>query len=202
MVKKILALLLVLSSAGFVWRQSGDIRRAPGVLAPKDPQQTNFTTPQPPIQKDGWTLQPLAAYRIEARVLSKTHYSGDDVSTLSPYDLALGWGRMSDSAVLDHLTITQSNRFSRWECFGDTPIPESELVSHSANNHLIPADDAIKDKIAALRPGSLVKISGYLVEANHPQADHSWRSSLTRDDSGEGACEIIYVREISEVAAD
>ncbi len=200
--KKILALLLVLSSAAFVWRQSGDIRRAPGVLAPKDPEQKNFTTPPPSIQKDGWTLQPLASYRIEARVLSKIRYSEDDVSTLSPYDLALGWGRMSDSAVLDRLTITQSNRFSRWECQGDTPIPESELVSHSANNHLIPADDAIKDKIAALRAGSLVKISGYLVEANHPNADHPWRSSLTRDDSGEGACEIIYVQAISEFGAD
>ena len=200
--KKILALLLVLCSAGFVWRQSGDIRHAPGVLIPKDPEQNLFITPRPTIQKDGWTLKPLATYHIEGRVLCRARYSGDDVSTLSPYDLALGWGRMSDSAVLDRLTITQSNRFSRWECWGDTPIPESELNSHSANNHLIPADDLIKDKIAALRVGSLVKISGYLVEATHPHADHPWRSSLTRDDSGEGACEIIYVQGISEFGAE
>ena len=68
MVKKILALLLVLLSAGFVWRQSGDIRRAPGILTPKDPEQKNFTTLPPAIQKDGWTLQPLDTYRLDVGV--------------------------------------------------------------------------------------------------------------------------------------
>jgi hypothetical protein len=74
------------------------------------------------------------------------------------------------------------------------------MITHSANNHLIPADDSVRDQIAALRVGSLVKISGFLVEATHPQADHPWRSSLTRDDTGDGACEIIYVRNVIEMS--
>jgi hypothetical protein len=198
-VKKYLSLILIFVLASFVWRQHAAIQRAPGILTPGDPEQTLFVGTQPPIEKDGWTLKPLAFYTIQARVLAKMHYSGDDVSKLAPYDLALGWGRMSDTAVLERLDISQSNRFYRWQCWGNTPIPEKEMVTHSANNHLIPADDSIADKIAGLRVGSLVKISGFLVEANHPHADHAWRSSLTRDDSGDGACEIIYVKAISEM---
>ena len=197
--KKILALLVVIASASFVWRQYASISHAPGVLVSREPEQQLFPHLQPPIFRNGWTLKPLAIYTIEARVLSKERYTGDSVASIAPYDLVLGWGRMSDTAVLERLDISQSNRFYHWQCWGDMPIPEKEMVSHSANNHLIPADDSIRDQIAALRVGSLVKISGFLVEATHPQADHPWRSSLTRDDTGDGACEIIYVRNISEV---
>jgi hypothetical protein len=166
----------------------------------KEPEQILFTHPQPPIYRNGWTLKPLALYIIEARVLSKERYTDDSVASLAPYDLALGWGRMSDTAVLERLDISQSNRFYHWQCWGNTPIPEKEMISHSANNHLIPADEAIRDQIAALRVGSLVKISGLLVEATHPQADHPWRSSLSREDTGDGACEIIYVRAVQELS--
>jgi hypothetical protein len=198
--KKLLALILVLASVSFVWRQYASVAHAPGVLVNREPEQHLFTHEQPPIFRNGWKLKPLARYIIEARVLSKAHYTDDSVASLAPYDLVLGWGRMSDTAVLERLDISQSNRFYHWQCWGDTPIPEKEMISHSANNHLIPADDSVRDQIAALRVGSLVKISGYLVEARHPQADHPWRSSLTRDDTGDGACEIIYVSSVTEVA--
>lgn len=198
LVKKLLIFALVFVSASFVWHQHAAIKRAPSLLVPEEPEQTLFLAQQPSIVKNGWTLRPLASYVIRARVLSKMHYTDDDVSTLAPYDVALGWGRMSDTAVLERLDISQSNRFYRWQCWGNTPIPETEMQSHYSNNHLIPADDTIRDRIAQLRTGSLVKISGFLVEVTHPNADHPWRSSLTRDDTGEGACEIIYVQAITE----
>ena len=43
-----------------------------------------------------------------------------------------------------------------------------------------------------MRKGDRVRIDGWLVQANAPDG-WRWRSSLTRDDSGGGACEVVYV---------
>jgi hypothetical protein len=51
------------------------------------------------------TLTSLASFDIRARVLARERYRFDRAADLSPIDLALGWGRMSESAVLDQLKI-------------------------------------------------------------------------------------------------
>jgi len=106
---------------------------------------------------------------------------------------------MSDSAVLQSLHLSQGARFGRWRWSHEPPLPPDEINRHAANTHLIPANDAIRDRISALRPGSLVRIEGELVEARHPRGGRPWRSSLTRTDQGFGACEIIFVRSIREI---
>jgi len=40
-------------------------------------------------------------------------------------------------------------------------------------------------------------MSGYLIEATHPQGVKPWRSSLTRTDTGSGACELMWVEKFS-----
>ena len=45
---------------------------------------------------------------------------------------------------------------------------------------------------AHLRPGDIFKFDGYLVEADG-QNGYKWVSSLTRSDSGAGACEVVWV---------
>ncbi|HNY47676.1 MAG TPA: hypothetical protein PKN64_12015, partial [Casimicrobium sp.] len=66
----------------------------------------------------------------------------------------------------------------------------------SANMHLIPSDTAVKKVLSAARVGNVVAIEGHLVDA---KSDSGWSmtTSLTREDSGAGACEIVYVRRAS-----
>ena len=56
-----------------------------------------------------------------------------------PSHLALGWQQMSDSAVLDHIEVSQSNRFYSWSV-RRFPIPRRAIEIESADMHLIPAD--------------------------------------------------------------
>jgi hypothetical protein len=142
------------------------------------------------------TLQPLAGFSIEARVLSREDYSFGRESDLSPTDLALGWGRMREDTVVDALDIDQSNRWYHYRWRGEPPIPVREIVGSSANMHMIPADDAIAKDLARVRAGDTVRIEGWLVQANAPDG-WRWRSSLTREDSGGGACEVVYVCSIA-----
>ena len=44
--------------------------------------------------------------------------------------------------------------------------------------------------------GERVRIDGWLVQVNTPDG-WRWRSSLTREDSGGGACEVVYVCSIT-----
>ena len=55
-----------------------------------------------------------------------------------------------------------------------------------------PADDAVAQVLDRAKAGQNIKIKGLLVEAKDPNG-WTWRSSLTRTDSGGGSCEVIFV---------
>jgi hypothetical protein len=76
------------------------------------------------------------------------------------------------------------------------PIPEREIIESSANMHLIPADDSIERAITRTRVGDIVSFDGYLVEADWANGG-KWVSSLSRSDTGAGACELVWVENFS-----
>lgn len=172
-------------------RAQKPIHQANGVLVQGDPVQSRLDRDEV-WQKDNYTIKALADFDIEARVLAKEMYSSGREAELSPIDLALGWGAMSDSEVLSALSISQSNRFYfyRWE--NQPPRPPEEIASHSANMHMIAANAQIETTLKAVRPGQIIRLRGKLVEVSAPDG-WRWQSSLTRDDNGAGACELFRV---------
>ncbi|HXX43042.1 MAG TPA: hypothetical protein VEI58_12350 [Chthoniobacterales bacterium] len=165
-----------------------------GVLIASDPLQTE--TDDGPLTAGAFSLKPLARFAIEARVLHRKIYRWDRQAALVPVDLALGWGPMSDQRILDQLTITQSMRFYWFEYKLPPPISKEEIIAHSTNLHVIPATAKIASQCKSLRTGALVRLSGDLVEATGPGVG-TWKSSLSRTDTGNGACELMWVREVS-----
>ncbi len=143
-------------------------------------------------------LQPLAGISIDARILSREDYSIGRESTLSPTDLALGWGRMRDDSVVSRLSLSQSARWYHYRWSGPAPLPPAEIARSSANMHMIPFDVATASALHRVRPGERVRIDGWLVQASAPDG-WQWRSSLTRDDVGNGACEVVYVCAITRL---
>ncbi len=128
-------------------------------------------------------------------MLSRRDYHFDAGTSLAPVDLALGWGRMSDSAVLAKIDLGQTARFYHWEVH-DFPIPRREIETSRANMHLIPADAGVRAQLERVRIGQVVHIQGFLVDARRPDGWH-WNSSLTRDDTGDGACELVFVESLA-----
>ena len=171
-----------------------DIVHPPGVLVPESPVQRVLAEPRP-IAIDDFVLSPRASFRIRARVLSREDYHLGDEAGLSPMDLALGWGVMSDQAVLDRIRITQGGRwyFTRYEL--PAPIPDGQIIRHSGNMHVIPANDWVRDRIRDVRRGDVLQLRGFLVDVDRSDG-FRWRTSLTREDSGGGSCEIFYLEQI------
>jgi hypothetical protein len=166
----------------------------PGVTAPSIPQQTNLTNGKK-WNVGEYTIEALAEYKIKARVLSRNNFSSGKESDLSPFDLALGWGPMSDQNVIDRIDISQRNRWYYWHS-DNLPIPMKDISLNSANTHIIPKDETVQDKFDRVYKGSLVEMNGYLVKVTAP-GGWRWKSSLKRDDTGNGSCELFWVDDIN-----
>jgi len=193
--KNALYVLLVMLLILF-WRDwaAREIIHEPGVLVPSAPKQQNLVAGQT-LHMDGYRLTLRAAFDIQARVLSRKNYWWGSESDLSPLDLALGWGVMSDQAVLDRIEITQGSRwyFTRYEF--PAPISDREIITHSSNMHMIPANDWVRKKLKTIRRGNILQLKGSLVDVDS-ESGFNWHTSMRRDDTGNGSCEVFYVEEV------
>ena len=179
-------LLVALIGGGYqYWHSHKTIASATGITASADRDWNAY----------GYTIKPLEKFAFEARVLRAEHYSTDRESQLAPVDLALGWGPMADPAVLAKISISQSNRFYYWHV-DEWPLPRRDIETHSASMHMVPANAAVERTLRNVRSGQQVRFSGYLIEARAADGWH-WKSSLTREDTGAGACELVWVEKIT-----
>ena len=193
--KKILFVVLVLL-AGMAYRDWSlrDIEYPPGVLVSELPKQVDVRG-LASVTMDGYELTPRAEFEIRARVLSRDDYRWGTEADLSPLDLALGWGVMSDQAVIDRMEISQGSRWYHTRYELPAPLSEREIIQNSGNMHMVPAQNRIRKKLDGVRVGDIVRLRGKLVDIDHPSGWH-WRTSLRRDDTGGGSCEIVYLEEI------
>ena len=186
------ALLLVIAAfaAARDW-QGREVEQPPGVLVGGEPVQRDVQAA--PFRVRDYTLTPRARFRAEARVLAGERYRFAREADLMPRDLALGWGVMSDSSVIEQLAISQSDRFYFWKSRSSAlPAQVEQIIASSANMHLIPASDGVARAIDRARVGQIIELEGMLVDVALPKGGNL-RTSLTRTDSGAGACEIVYV---------
>jgi hypothetical protein len=192
-VKKFLVLAVLVAAGWFYFHEPAAAWK--GMPAARDPEPTTAGLPAPWHHGD-YTITALARYQVTAVVLSRDRYRNDRGADLSPVDLALGWGPMSVAPVINDLAISQSGRWYEYRYPGEPPLEPRLIATHSANTHCLPADDAVRDRLLAVKRLELVTLAGYLVEVTAPDGYH-WRSSLSRDDTGGGACEVFWITDLS-----
>lgn len=191
--KKLLLLVLCAAAGWFYFHEPAAKWR--GMPAAKDPQQFSTGLPKP-FATNGHTITPLARYTVTAVVLSRERYRHDRGAELSPLDLALGWGPMSVAGVINDLSISQSGRWYQYSYPGEPPLEPGQITTHSANTHCLPADSDVRRRLLAVNRHDLVTLEGYLVEVTGTDGYH-WRSSLSRDDTRGGSCEVLWVTNVS-----
>ncbi len=196
--------LTLLGIVFITWKSCQDgavVVRTPEMLAPEQPRQTSLSAGEAPVfQVKDYRIEAQARYSLQARLLGKKRYRFDQGAALSPIDLALGWGPMSANALVEKLDLSQSGRFY-WVHWPDSSVSRSEVMENSANTHIIPATPHLAEVIDKMRPGQLIELKGYLVNVSHPNG-WQWNSSLTRKDTGSGACELIWVESARIVLAN
>ncbi len=207
MKSKLAVILFVLAVALFIFltgnRSNFADRGVSGIPEPvQGPAQGTVTTTAAGYDT---VITFKASYDIKALVVSTKNYRGTGVfDSLSPKDVALAWGSVAQHNNDINFHWSQSGRWYYWYTDGSvdlTPVGSSSGVSRqSSNNHLIPADDSVREMIGKIKTGDYIEIIGYLVNLKATSSGsgkyYTNSSSLSRNDTGDGACEIIYVTDV------
>lgn len=150
------------------------------------------------IKGFSYTIEPTHEYELYGLVVSQydsanwldyTHR--EDPGNMK--DICVVWGsNIGNNAYLNvEYWSGEFTCYYRW--YQNVGFSGSAL----SNNHLIPADERIADIIQSVRIGDQIRLKGVL--ANYTVTDangrvvFSRRTSTTRNDTSNGACEIVYV---------
>lgn len=166
------------------------------------PRQLATDKPPFPVTAGGvnYQIKPLYTYELNGLVVSRhdtetwwdfIHKEAADF--LNVNDLCVVWGDNIRSGVYQRLSYHsgQFTCFVRWADAATGALFQMDALS---NNHLLTADPALAKKIRGVRVGDQIRFRGYLAEYSHNHGFAFTRgTSTTRDDSGNGACETVYV---------
>jgi hypothetical protein len=167
----------------------------------QDPVQTPCTLEEPILRnvKDGpFTLIRAAQYKINGCAISKEYYSEGWDSIISPVDLLIVWGKLADPEYHKYITFAHGNRWYHYKWKGETPGDPAYIITHSSNNHILPANGNIYRAIKQIKKRDQIVLEGFLVNVKGTFKGRpvSWNTSLTRTDTGNGSCELLYVSKV------
>jgi hypothetical protein len=151
------------------------------------------------IRNGDYSITELESFDQTVRVLAREEYRFGREADLSPMDIAVGWGVMAKPEIYRQFHITQSSRWYYWQS-DSLPIPRRDVEVHSSNIHLVPATPAVADRLRRIKRDDVLALSGALIEVTAPDG-WRWRSSLSREDTGQGACELLLLKQLDWVRA-
>jgi hypothetical protein len=145
-----------------------------------------------------FVITPLAHYVLRGIVVSRESYRMGWNASLSPYDVAIVWGELAADDAWRRLEWSQSGRWYFWRWHGDRPFSNGEVVKNSSNTHLVPGSPDLASAARSLTPGEIAEFAGELVSITGRRGQESvrWKSSLSRTDTGDGSCEVLYLRRL------
>jgi len=172
---------------------------------PIDIREDPLQRPLPPgdpicLNAGGYTItiRPQAEYRLRGIVLGRKNYGSDWNSAVSPCDLAVAWGKMTVTGLYLKVDWSQSGRWYYWRYDDEFPFDNAFIARYSANTHAIPANQNVRAALLGIEAGDTVCADGFLVYvyASKGTDNYWWNSSLSREDAGDGSCEVMYINEL------
>ncbi len=160
------------------------------------------------VERAGHTyaIDPIHSYELSGLVVTAhdsdsffdiSHKDWNDY--LNTKDICVVWGGNLDRRFLPKMEFWSGN----WTCYfrtGDAEAWRNFKPNQISNNHVLPADEAIAELLRGIRVGDEIRLKGHLVnysiDGGHPR-----KSSVVREDTGNGACEILYVEEAHVLAS-
>jgi hypothetical protein len=153
-----------------------------------------------------YIIQPLYQYELHGMVVSyhnsdawwDIYHQGLWKDFINVKDLCVIWGDNLATGVYRDMTYDSDN----WTCYYITPNRRSTRLFRAnqlSNNHLLSVDEDIQDLIMDIDIGDQIYLKGKLVNYANPANNTSRRTSVTRDDTGQGACETIFVEDFEVI---
>lgn len=206
--RKLLRILLLVCciglAAGFI-KKDGFPDKA-GILEDlyTPPRQARVSMDPFDVEAEGmvYTIQPLYSYELYGMVVSY-HYCGTWWDTyhhdlwkdfINIKDLCVVWGDNIDTEVYKEMDFSSNS----WTCnyrWPNAHVGSKFCKTCLSNNHILSEDKQINRKLMDTEIGDQIYMSGYLAEYSHSDGAFTRGTSTTRTDTGNGACETIYIED-------
>ena len=200
---KINNILIVVSSIWLLvsfWNRNdlpGNIDYVPAIVNEPAQKTTQKAAFEVSYEDVSYHVAPEFEYDIVGMIVSYRHHDNNSRmhrlsnDHLNMLDVCVVWGENTQTAQLDKLDFWngiftcnfQTRDQAAWESFD---------VNKISNNHLISDDDYVRDQVRDIKIGDQIRVQGYLASYASPNAGPRG-TSTTRTDTGDGACETIFV---------
>lgn len=152
-----------------------------------------------------YQVDPQYEYDLFGMIVSYRHHDGESTmhkmsnDHLNTADVCVVWGDNLDAAMLSRLRFwngiftcnVSTSDTDAWSRFG---------MDQLSNNHLLSADEVIRDQIESASVGDQIHIKGWLASYGS-DGGPTRGTSTTRTDTGNGACETIFVDQFAVIAS-
>lgn len=149
-----------------------------------------------------YTITPLHTYELYGLVVSHhncgtwwdIYHHGRWKDFINVKDLCVLWGSNVEAEVYHDMRFTSDS----WTCTYYWPNAEVESrFDHASlsNNHLLSHDESVTRSLLRTSPGDQIYLRGYLAEYSHSNGKFYRRTSTNRTDTGNGACETIFIED-------
>lgn len=157
------------------------------------------------VGKYEYRLNPLFAYELNGLIVSDYNSENwldirheNDPGNIK--DVCVVWGENIKNGSYKEVKFSSGEFtcFYRW----DRTLEKEFYGNLLSNNHLIPQNSTIADKIRRSKVGDQIRIKGILADYSvytDNQLVFTRKTSTTRGDTLNGACEIIYVTDYDVV---
>ncbi|MFK8051354.1 MAG: hypothetical protein AB8F65_00160 [Woeseiaceae bacterium] len=199
---KVMIAASVLLAVSF-WNRNdfpADIPLLPSVH--NEPMQKRLSGKQPftvDWKDQDYLIEPEYDYELTGLIVSFRHQDGSSRmhrlsnDKLNMLDLCVVWGDSANNPFLNKIKFWngvftcnfQTRDQAAWDAFD---------IYQISNNHLISATEEIRDSVQSIRIGDQIRVRGQLASYTSPGGSKRG-TSTTREDTGNGACETIYVTE-------
>ncbi len=205
--KKIIKILLLISVTLFVYSyfRKDNLPDKEDVLNQlyQDPVQTETDMPSFIRERGGvvYNITPLYNYELYGLVVSYHHtknwwdyYHKEWKDFINIKDICVLWGDNIKTEVYKQMKFKSGS----WTCYNefkrntDREVWSKFKNNSGSNNHILSDDETINETIMNAKRGDQIYLKGYLVNYSHGEGFQRG-TSTTRDDTGNGACETIYV---------
>jgi len=172
-----------------------------------EPLQTATTQPSFDANYNGveYRIEPRYEYDLYGMIVSYRHHDGDSRMHLAAndhlnmLDVCVIWGNNTASRLL-HKIDFWNGIFTCNVKTRDQEAWDSFDMYKLSNNHLISDDEYVRDQVKDVEIGDQIHVRGYL--ASYGSENGGMRgTSTTRLDTGNGACETVYVERFEIVEA-
>ena len=180
----------------------------PGLLNPvllQEPEQVQVREAPFETSVGGVTyrIQPLFHYELHGLVVS--HHDSDTWwdyihrewnDHMNVVDLCVIWGNNAGSGAYRDIEFSSGQFVCYWQASTQEKFAAFDQNAIS-NNHLLTDDPQIAKKMRSVRVGDQIRFRGFLAEYSHNHNGQPFKrgTSTIRTDTGNGACETIYVKD-------